>query len=55
MTRLHLPHPHLADRFIDHLSEGIFAGLLHRHRPDPIVPDGHDWPEWHWQKGEGEW
>jgi hypothetical protein len=42
----HLPHPHIAE----HLAE-VWKSALHQQAP--IVPDGHDWPEWHWYP-EGE-
>lgn len=48
MTGLHLPH--LADRFIEHVGEGFWAGMLHRPAPPPArraVPPAVDWPEWH--------
>ncbi|MCM6776238.1 hypothetical protein NDR87_18910 [Nocardia sp. CDC159] len=52
MNRLHLPHPHIADRFVHALSEGVWAGLLHREHwrepPTRTAPPADDWPEWHW-------
>jgi hypothetical protein len=56
MTRLHLPHPHLAEPFIHAFGEGIFAGFLHHQSPwhEPPVrtaPAAEDWPEWHWPDG----
>lgn len=54
MTRhLHLPHPHIADRFIEHVGKGFWGGMFHHSRPAPIVPDGHDWTGWHYPDGEG--
>ncbi|UGT71867.1 hypothetical protein LTT66_18010 [Nocardia gipuzkoensis] len=46
MTRLHMPHPHIGER--------IHNALEHfRHRV--IVPDGHDWPEWHYADAKPDW
>lgn len=54
MTRhLHLPHPQLADRFIEHIGEGFWAGMFRHHEPAPIVPDGHDWDDFHWPDSSG--
>lgn len=43
--RAHLPHPHIADRLAD-----VIAAAFHRQDPPTIVPDGHDWPEWRWDR-----
>lgn len=50
--RLHLPRlprPHIADRFIERIGEGFWAGIFHHHKTPPIVPDGHDWDDFHWE------
>ena len=40
----HLPHPHIADRVAQ-----VIASAFGHPLDQPIVPDGHDWPEWHWE------
>ncbi|MET8648535.1 hypothetical protein [Nocardia aurea] len=50
MSRLHLPHPHIAERVAEAFTHGLLDRLCHRQ--PPIVPDGHDWPEWHHYDGE---
>jgi len=45
--RAHLPHPHIAQHLAD-----AFALAFH-HREPPLVPDGHDWDDYHWPDGSG--
>ena len=40
----HLPHPHIAE----HLAELWRTAVRQQ---SPIVPDGHDWDDWHWYEG----
>lgn len=51
-ARLHLPHPHIADRFIEHIGEGFWAGMFHHGRS--ITPDGHDWDDWHYARAHAQ-
>lgn len=55
-TRLHLPHPHIADRFISHVGEGFWAGICH-HQPAPPreVPPAADWDDWHYAPAQADW
>lgn len=46
----HLPHPHIPDRVAAVLEHAVCGRL---HPPPVIVPDGHDWPGWHWPDGAG--
>lgn len=47
-VRLHLPHPHIAERFAE-----IFEHALHHGHPEVpaprTVPAARDWDEWHWE------
>jgi hypothetical protein len=52
VTRLHLPHPHIADRVAELFERAV---LDHLHRYPAIVPDGHDWNEWHHEPPLTEW
>jgi hypothetical protein len=54
MTRhLHLPHPHIADRFIESFGEGWFSRMFLHETGPVIVPDGHDWEPYRWGDGPG--
>ena len=51
MTKhLHLPHPHIASRLAEEFERAVLERL--HHREPAIVPDGHDWNEWHWYDGK---
>ena len=56
MTKhLHLPHPHIADRFIEQIGEGWFSRMFHHdYQPTPKrpVPPAEDWNDWHWYDGK---
>lgn len=48
MSRLHLPHPHIADR--------IAAWLAHEPpMPERKVPPAEDWDDWHYAPERGDW
>jgi hypothetical protein len=50
----HLPHPHLAERFIHAFGEGVLSAVLHREHwhepPARTVPAATDWPDWTWER-----
>jgi hypothetical protein len=56
-TRLHLPHPHISDRFIEHIGEGFWAGMFHHHTHtvERAVPAATDWDEWHYAPAQADW
>lgn len=59
MSRLHLPHPHVAEEFIHAVSEGIRAGLHRDQAPlaetDPaVIKAWAEWaPPWQWESEHG--
>jgi hypothetical protein len=57
MSRPHLPHLSVSDRFMGEIFAAFVAALHHgNHRP-PAVPAApvKDWNEWHWDPEGGDW
>jgi len=57
-ARLHLPHPHMPHlRLTEALLAGFAEGVVAKfqHHPAPIVPDGHDWDDWHYAPEQADW
>jgi hypothetical protein len=54
VTGLHLPHPHIADKFASVFEQAA----QHLHRTDPIAPQrdiaaAEDWDGWHYPDTQG--
>jgi hypothetical protein len=50
-TRLHLPHPHIADHVAEVFEHAVLE-RLHHQPPTRAVPAADDWNDWHWYEGE---
>ncbi|MEV6432892.1 hypothetical protein [Nocardia sp. NPDC051463] len=55
-ARLHLPHPHIADRLAEVFERAFHAWPHHAEEAPPReVPEAEDWNEWHHDPEDGGW
>lgn len=48
-TRLHLPHPHIADHVAEAFERAFHAWPHHHEPPARTVPVAADWDDWHYE------